>query len=137
MCLLSSSGLQDPVSISNSADPTEKTFTLFGKIKGRTEVALCALSATPSYSALRVFNVRPGFVDPPRPDDRLSKRLTVGILGPLLRTLVPSQVSPTNALAKVLVELATGDGNPLAPGTGVEAEGRTLRSVGILRLAGL
>ncbi|KAJ7109868.1 hypothetical protein C8R44DRAFT_883900 [Mycena epipterygia] len=119
------------------ADPTEKTFTLFGKIKGRTEVALRALSATPSHSALRVFNVRPGFVDPPRPDNRLSRRLLVGIAGPLLRTLTPSQVSPSDALARVLVDLATGDGNPLAPGTGVEDEGRTLRCVGVRRLAGL
>ncbi|KAJ6502645.1 hypothetical protein DFH09DRAFT_1441317 [Mycena vulgaris] len=118
------------------ADPTEKTYTLFGKIKGRTETALRALPATPSYSSLRVFNVRPGFVDPPLPKKSISQRLLIGIAGPLLR-LVPSQVSPADVLAKVLVDLATGDGNPVPPGIGVEDDGRTVRCVGIRRLGGL
>lgn len=127
------------VLISNSADPTEKTFTLFGKIKGRTEVALRALPSTPSHGALRVFNVRPGFVDPSPLDKRensLSKRILLSVAGPLLR-LVPSQVSPADVLAKVLLDLATGDGNPLAPGTGIEDDGYRVRCIGVRKLGGL
>ncbi|KAJ7754966.1 hypothetical protein DFH07DRAFT_868487 [Mycena maculata] len=120
------------------ADPSEKTWTLFGKIKGRAEAALRALPSTPPHTALRVFNVRPGFVDPPdqRHKKKLSRRLVYGAIAPLLR-LLPSQVSPSDVLAKVLVDLATGDGNALASGVGVEDEGRTLRCVGIRRLGGL
>ncbi|KAJ7492289.1 hypothetical protein FB451DRAFT_1217741 [Mycena latifolia] len=117
------------------ADPTEKTFTYFGKIKGRTEAALRALPSTSPQGTLCVFNVRPGFVDPPRPGG-LSKRVMLGIVGPLLR-LIPSQVSPSDVLAKVLVDLATGDGEPVPPGIGIEDEGRTVRCVGVRRLGGL
>jgi hypothetical protein len=49
---------------------------------------------------------------------------------------MPSMVSPTGALSKVLVGLATGNGNALQ-GSGIEAGGRTLRNVAIRRLAGL
>ncbi|KAJ7269387.1 hypothetical protein B0H12DRAFT_36102 [Mycena haematopus] len=117
------------------ADPTEKTFTFFGKIKGRTEAALRALSA--SHSALRVFNVRPGFV-PPSDNRKHSALSRVGfsVVGSLLR-LVPSSVSPPDVLAKVLVDLATGDGNPLAPGIGIEDEGRTVRCIGVRKMGGL
>lgn len=57
-------------------------------------------------------------------------------VGPALRLLMPSQVSPTGALSKVLADLATGDGNALQ-GRGIEANGRTLRNVAIRRLGGL
>ncbi|KAJ6575463.1 hypothetical protein B0H19DRAFT_1128803 [Mycena capillaripes] len=124
------------------ADPTEKTFTFFGKIKGRTEVALRALPSTSSYSALRVFNVRPGFVDPAPEDQREKtwtplKRVGLAVLGPVLRNLSPARVSPADVLAKVLVDLATGDGNPVAPGSGIEDDGRTVRCIGVRRLGGL
>ncbi|KAJ7657979.1 hypothetical protein B0H17DRAFT_1097532 [Mycena rosella] len=118
------------------ADPTEQTYTFFGKIKGRAETALRALPSTPPHTPLRVFNVRPGFVDPTRPGG-ISKRVVAVAVAPLMRTLIPGLVSPADVLAKVLVELATGDGEPLAPGTGVEDEGRTLRCVGVRRLGGL
>ncbi|KAJ7665463.1 hypothetical protein DFH06DRAFT_1187433 [Mycena polygramma] len=121
------------------ADPTEKTFTLFGKIKGRAEVALHALPSDPPHSALRVFNVRPGFVDPAPVDQRekswgLLKRTGISVLGPVLRNFMPARVSPADLLAKVLVDLATGDGEPVAPGTGIEDDGRTVRCVGVRRL---
>jgi len=122
------------------ADPTEKTLTLFGKIKGRTEVALRALPSTPSHSALRVFNVRPGFVDPSPLDQREKsalKRVGLSVLGPVFRNLAPARVSPADVLAKVLVDLATGDGNPVEPGTGIEDDGRTVRCIGVRRLGGL
>ncbi|KAJ6609354.1 hypothetical protein B0H10DRAFT_2166342 [Mycena sp. CBHHK59/15] len=121
---LSGSGKFNFVYVSGEgADPTEKTFTLFGKIKGRVEVALLALPSSSPYTGLRVFNVRPGY------------RLVDTIVAPLLRNLMPSQVSPTDVLAKVLVDLATGDGSPLPPGSGIEAEGRTVQSIGIRRFA--
>jgi len=125
---------------SPSADPTEKTYTLFGKIKGRTETALLSLPSTLAYSALRVYNVRPGYVDPPkhhRPRSIMTKILVEHVLAPALRLLLPSQVSPTGPLSKVLVDLATGDGNALkvTPEAGIEADGRTVRSVAIRRLA--
>ena len=123
-----------------SADPTEKTFTLFGKIKGRAEAGLLALPSTPAYSALRVYNVRPGYVDPPehhRPRS-LAQTVAQSILAPPLRLFLPSQVSPTGILSKVLVDLATGNGDALqaAKGSGIEAGGRTVRSSAIRRLAG-
>jgi len=122
------------------ADPTEKTFTLFGKIKGRTEAALLALPSTPAYSALRVYNVRPGYVDSLehyRPRSVLKKAADF-VIAPSLRLLLPSQVSPTGVLSKVLVDLATGDGNALQEsGSGIEAGGRTVRSIAIRRLGEL
>jgi hypothetical protein len=65
------------------------------------------------------------------------KTLVEHVLAPTLGLLLPSQVSPTGPLSKVLVDLATGDGNALKaePGAGVEADGRTVRSVAIRRLA--
>ncbi|KAJ7459075.1 hypothetical protein B0H11DRAFT_2060327 [Mycena galericulata] len=124
------------------ADPTEQAWTLYGRIKGRTELALSTLASTPPYTTLRVFNVRPGMVDPQSLEDRspqmkLQKKMGHMFVGPFLRVLTPSLVSPTDTLAKVLIELAAGDGNPIAPGVGVEDDGRTLRSVGIRRLGGL
>ncbi|KDQ62180.1 hypothetical protein JAAARDRAFT_30081 [Jaapia argillacea MUCL 33604] len=114
------------------ADPTERTFTLFGKIKGRAEAALLALPSTPGFGALRVFNVRPGFVDPSGTTLHRPRSIGMGILErtvvPLARALMPSQVSPTGVLSKVLVDLATGDGDPLPEGVGIEAGGRTIRS---------
>ena len=50
---------------------------------------------------------------------------------------MPSTMSPTPKLAQVLVQLATGDGQPIAAGKGVEAEGRTLRNTALRAMAGL
>jgi hypothetical protein len=60
-------------------------------------------------------------------------------LAPVLRQLMPSQVSPTGTLSQVLVDLATGDGNALQAekGSGIEDGGRTVRSLGIRRLGEL
>ncbi|KAJ7364731.1 hypothetical protein DFH08DRAFT_839846 [Mycena albidolilacea] len=122
------------------ADPTEKTFTLFGKIKGRAELALRALPSAPSHSALRVFNVRPGFVDPSPYDERehsALRRFALAVAVPLFRNLAPARVSPADVLAKVMVDLATGDGEPVAPGVGIEDEGRTVRCIGVRKMGGL
>ncbi|KAJ7786652.1 hypothetical protein B0H16DRAFT_1708798 [Mycena metata] len=109
------------------AGPMEKTWTLFGKIKGRAEVALRALPSTPAYSALRVFNVRPGGVIPSPGDERpgtgLPLRVGLATAGSLFRVIAPSQICPTKTLSKVLVDLAIGDGSPLPAGTGIEDDG--------------
>jgi hypothetical protein len=117
---------------------TEQTFTFFGKIKGRAEKALLSLPSEPAYTALRPFNVRPAHVIPPEHHRVRSfgTRLIDATVSPLLRTVAPAFTSPTGALAEVLVDLATGNGEPLT-GNGIEAEGRTLRNTAVRRLAGL
>ncbi|KAK9330748.1 hypothetical protein V1520DRAFT_276566 [Lipomyces starkeyi] len=119
------------------ADPTENSKLLFGRIKGLTESELLSLPSTSTWEALRVFNVRPGYVDPPNPDRPrpLVLRLLVDYaLAPAFRQFLPSQVTPVKVLAKVLVDLATSDGNALQGGPGIEGGGRTLRNVAIRSL---
>ncbi|KAJ3563793.1 hypothetical protein NP233_g8711 [Leucocoprinus birnbaumii] len=136
---LSDSGKFNFVYVSGEgADPTEKTFTLFGKVKGRAEKALLSLPSQQIYGSLRPFNVRPAHVIPPehhRPRSLAIKLMDV-TLTPVFKTFVPSLTSLTGPLATVLVDLATGDGQPLS-GDGIEAEGRTLRNTAVRRLAGL
>ncbi|KAF8998566.1 hypothetical protein BDQ17DRAFT_1362032 [Cyathus striatus] len=123
------------------ADPTESTFTLFGKIKGRAESHLLALpSSSPTYESLRIYNARPAGIDPPfyhRPQPLFKRLVLISVVVPLLRVLAPSYISPTGPLSKVLVDLATGDGEPVAEGRGVEAGGRTLRNIALRRMGGL
>ncbi|KAF9447708.1 hypothetical protein P691DRAFT_801893 [Macrolepiota fuliginosa MF-IS2] len=136
---LSNSGKFNFVYVSGEgADPTEKTFMYFGKVKGRAEKALLSLSTQPDHGALRLFNVRPGYVWPEEYDRArsLPQKFLDRTLAPILERCAPSQMSPTRLLASVLVDLATGDGEPLS-GDGIEAEGRTLRNVAVRRLAGL
>ncbi|KAJ7610827.1 hypothetical protein FB45DRAFT_993384 [Roridomyces roridus] len=117
------------------ADPTEKTWTLFGKIKGRTELALRTLSS--SYSTLSVYNIRPGMVGAPATDSSFKGKVLKAAV-PLLTSLTPSSyISPPDVVGKAAVLLVSGDGKPVPPGVGVEDEGRTLRCSGIRRLAGL
>jgi len=125
------------------ADPTEKAYPLFGKIKGRTEKALLSLSSSsPSLSSLRVYNVRPGFVDPSQssePVDRprsFGEKVLLGTVGPLIR-LMPSRTIPADKCGEYLVRLAMGDGERLADAPGIEAEGRTIRNVAMRREMGL
>jgi len=111
---------------------------LFGRVKGQTEAELVDLMRT--YPSLRVYNLRPGGVDPgnvkdPRPRPLMIKVSRV-VLMPMLKALYPSAISPTKELSKVLVDLACGNGLPLE-GKGIEAGGRTITNVGFRRLAGL
>lgn len=124
--------------IHHSADMTEHTFMYFGKIKGRAEKALLSLPSQPAYTSLRPFNVRPAHVIPPehhRPRS-LAARCLDATITPLVQRFAPGHTSPTGPLASVLVDLATGNGEPLS-GDDIEAEGRTLRNTAIRRLAGL
>jgi hypothetical protein len=57
---------------------------------------------------------------------------------PVFRGLLPSMMSPTKELGKVLVELAMGDGGAHKEGeSGVSGEGRTLSNAAMRRLAGI
>ena len=109
----------------------------FSRIKGRTERALIALpTSNLSFTSLRIYNVRPAYVYPPA--QNRSRPFAVKIadlaIAPIMMRLLPAQMSPIGVLAKVLVDLAVGDGEPLPAGTGVEDEGRLLRNVGVRRL---
>ncbi|KAJ6608274.1 hypothetical protein B0H10DRAFT_1816185 [Mycena sp. CBHHK59/15] len=113
----------------NGAEPTART--LYGKTKARTEAALLALPPP-----LCVFNVRPGYVDPPEyhPRPGLARRAVFYGLAPVLRALAPHVVTPTAPLARVCVDLALGDGGPLPVEDDVVAEGRTLLREAVRRL---
>jgi hypothetical protein len=122
------------------ADPTERSFTLFGKIKGRAEKDLHALST--SAPSIRTFALRPAVIDPegeylkPTPRTMLEV-IFYNTLAPVFRGVGKSWIIGTKPLARALTGLAMGDGNALPEGEGVEAEGRTLRNTAIRRLAGV
>lgn len=110
----------------------------FGKIKGRAEKDLHNLSTT--YPSLRTFAVRPAFIVPEGEvirKRRPSEYLTQVLAAPIMRRVYPSTVIGSKTLARVLVDLATGDGNSLPPGPNVTAEGRTLNNAALRKLAGL
>jgi len=114
----------------------------FGPIKGRAEAALLELSkTTPGF---KPYSLRPGGVDSHAhteihpyipPATALSKRVAEMLL-PALRITMKSMISPTRDLARVLVDLAMGDGEPLE-GNGILGEGRTISNPGMRRLAGI
>lgn len=128
---------------------------MFGRIKGKTETQLLNLMQT--YSNLRVFNARPGGVDSGAEisqkivhqlthtsdggtgaQTRLSLGMRVGeaiLLPAFRRGVYKGMHSPTGELAKVLVELAAGDGEPVNV-RGAEAEGRTLPNIALRRIGG-
>ncbi|KAL1691652.1 hypothetical protein GGG16DRAFT_102346 [Schizophyllum commune] len=133
------------------ADPTEKSWALFAKIKGRTERDLLKLAAdsapspsstsSPSHPIFRAYNVRPAAVCAgklyPYPDRQrpLAYRVLGPIMGPALRVVSPGMLSPTDEIATVLVDLATGsmpeefkaDAAGKLKGDGIEAGGWTMR----------
>lgn len=121
------------------ADQTQKTRTMFGRIKGKAEKDLVDLAGT---SHLSVYNLRPGGIDgrasvaKPVVPRSMPERLA-GWLYPVVTAIAPKYVTPVNSLAKVAIDLAVGDGEPLKKGDGVEKDGRTLSNVAIRRLAGL
>jgi hypothetical protein len=112
----------------------------WARIKGITEARLVAMSKMPEYGNLRPISLRPGGVDPKEHVEIHSFIPDSGVLlkgaSAILRGLVPSLMSPTKDLGKVLVQLAMGDGG-VVDGPNVEGEGRTVRNVAMLRLAEL
>ncbi|KAK8042883.1 nucleoside-diphosphate-sugar epimerase, partial [Apiospora phragmitis] len=97
-----------------TTDPGRFT-SLFGRVKGETELALAALMRKPC-DRLRAMSVRPAGVDggahaairPYLPTPPLALRLMVPVLMPAIRSLAPGFHSPTEPLGRFLVELAMG-----------------------------
>ena len=121
------------------ASSTEKSSMMFGRVKGRAENAILGLSK--EYPSLHVYNIRPATINPegnyvaerkPSTQDRMAT-----LLGGVFEKVWKSFVIPTNKLAKVCVDLATGNGEPISPGEGVEADGRLLRNTALRKLAGM
>jgi hypothetical protein len=118
----------------------------WGAVKGRTESDLLALSKESAFSNLRPFSLRPGGVDPSDhkeiqsyiPEKKGLMKALEGALIPVLNAALPRMMSPTRDLARVLTDLALGDGNAFAEkDQGVSGEGRTLNNMAMRRLAGL
>ncbi|KAE9378449.1 hypothetical protein N431DRAFT_541902 [Stipitochalara longipes BDJ] len=118
----------------------------WARIKGLTEASLLALSKDSAYSNLRPISLRPGGVDPTfhtEVHEYIPRR--AGLMGlfekvalPPLRAGLPSMISPTKDLGRVLVELASGDGAVHSEKeSGVSGEGRTLNNAAMRRLAGI
>ncbi|KAF6232479.1 hypothetical protein HO173_009359 [Letharia columbiana] len=128
------------------ATTTPGRFTpFFGRVKGRIEAQLQALSTEPAYASLKVYSLRPAGVDPKFHEEihgwipklkPAGKAVGYPIVFTILRTVNPGFISPTRELGKVLVDLAMNDGKPLS-GAGVLADGRTISNLGMRRLAGL
>lgn len=132
------------------ATRTPSRFTqLFARVKGESETALLALRS--GYPGLRIWNVRPAFIDESQnplkdgPDIMLKKVL--GRALPLFRTVWPSGVTPAGPLAELLESCALDtaskdDVKARVRGKGVTVEegdtlGVLLANTGIRRLAGL
>lgn len=121
------------------ASSDEKASMMFGRVKGRAENALLALSA--DHPSLNVYNIRPATINPQ--GNYLAERnpstqdILATFLGGIFEKVRKSFVIPTDKLAKVCVDLATGDGKAIQPGQGVEKDGRLLRNTALRRLAGM
>jgi len=85
--------------------------------------------------------VRPAGVDPSEhteikeflPKHTGLRGVVEGVMLPILRVAADGFLSPTRELARVLVQLASGDGEALS-GKGIEGEGRTLRNQAVRRI---
>ncbi|KAI4233816.1 MAG: hypothetical protein LQ349_004167 [Xanthoria aureola] len=132
------------------ATRTPGRFTqLFARVKGEAETALLALRS--EYPGLRIWNVRPAFIDESQnplkdgPDIMLKK--VFGRALPLFRTVWPRGVTPAGPLAELLesctLDTASKDDvKARVQGKGVTVEegdtlGVLLTNTGIRRLAGL
>lgn len=132
------------------------TTPMYGRIKGQAEIDLLKLMQNPPCNkVLKCFAARPGGIDSgAEPSQKLVDELchrndggTGGqfrnqmgmkvlerLLMPVFRTGVyKSMHSPTSELARVLVDLATGDGDALQI-KGVEADGRVIPNIALRRL---
>lgn len=84
----------------NGADSTEKSRTLFARVKGKTENALQRLPFK------RLFIVRPGAIKPINKNPRTPLLNKMGILlFPIMELLIPSLVITSVDLAKTLLHI--------------------------------
>lgn len=138
--------------ISMKATRNPGRFTaLFARAKGAAESSL--LSLIPTHPSLRVYNVRPAFVDDTqdaklREGKKSSMYALMDKMAPVLRAAWPSGVSPTEKLAEVLVRCVEEKGTQeeverAYQGKGVSFDGEgegvgvLIANVGLRRLAGL
>jgi hypothetical protein len=116
----------------------------FGIVKGRAEAALLALSKDASYTNLRPFSLRPAGIDPAAhteihaylPQKKGLEKVVQAVALPVLRTVGGGFLSPTRDLARVLTDLAMGDGEKLE-GAGISGEGRTINNAAMRKIAGI
>jgi hypothetical protein len=124
------------------ATTTPSMFTpYFGKIKGQAELDLLALAKT--MPSLKAYSVRPGMVDSINHSEviqatadkkhSVAYKALVAVIAAPIRTLLPSQVSPTRELGKFLVDLALSDGSTLS-GKDIE-DGRIISNKAIRMMA--
>lgn len=116
---------------------------LFSRVKGQVEMALLKMSSLPNFNA---YSVRLGFIDhtenpealehATKTRERLWLKVIDNILTPSVATLWQNMLTPTAETAKVVIDLALGDGRPLL-GDGIIGHGRTVRNFGMRRLASL
>jgi hypothetical protein len=112
----------------------------FGVVKGQCETALLDLSKEQQYSSLKVYSVRPAFVDMKNDTEVIEATKSSGrnlgmlksgveqVMGPVLRLCWQGIVSPTEELGRFLVNLAMSDGAPFTAQSGVSGEGRTIEN---------
>ncbi|KAK4953100.1 hypothetical protein LTR10_008806 [Elasticomyces elasticus] len=115
------------------ADISGKATLMFGRVKGRAERELLNMQA--GHASLKVYAIRPAIINPngrylAERAIKLQDRASTW-LGKAFSLLRPSFEIPADDLAKVCVDLATGDGK------GVEESGRLLSNIALRRLAGL
>ncbi|KAL9021138.1 MAG: hypothetical protein Q9185_001677 [Variospora sp. 1 TL-2023] len=81
---------------------------LFARVKGEAEASLLALRS--EHPGLRIWNVRPAFIDetqsPLREGPSVLTKWLADRVAPAFRTLWPNGVTPTGPLAEVLVRCA-------------------------------
>lgn len=121
------------------ADMEGNARRMYGRIKGECEKQLLELGE--KSPSLHVYAVRPGVINPrgkylQERKPTLHDRLSTGI-GGIFEMAWKKMVIPTDKLAKACTDLAIGDGEPIAAGEGVEADGRLLRNTALRRLAGM
>jgi hypothetical protein len=81
---------------------------MFGRVKGRAEKNLLALTTT--RPGLSVYNLRPDAIDPMGNDPRNKPFSTMGdlpirIFGPIFKFVYPSMHTPTKSLAEISVQV--------------------------------
>ncbi|RDW80019.1 hypothetical protein BP6252_04657 [Coleophoma cylindrospora] len=111
----------------------------FGVVKGRAEAALIALGK--EYPNLKVYSARPCVIDysqHPEIHEYVPKRsglirVAETVMLPVAKYVLPSKHSPTKELARVLTELAMGDGKDLT-GAGISDEGRIASNLALRRI---
>ncbi|KAK1657007.1 nucleoside-diphosphate-sugar epimerase [Colletotrichum godetiae] len=121
---------------------------IFARVKGETETLLSEMRA--ANPRLRAESVRPAFVDKAghkavetyAPNAGALYNTMNMFLGPVIRTALPSFVSPTEVLGRFMAEMAMGkvDDGLAAGGKGIITLNgglRVVENVGFRRLAGL